>query len=99
MKTLEEIKKVSLPACRKFDVARLAAFGSVSRGAGTASSDVDLLVEFRDPDRFPARRFFGLLHQLEDSLGCKVDLLTPASLKNPYFKRRVLRSLVPIYEG
>ena len=99
MKTLEEIKKVSLPACRKFDVARLAAFGSVSRGAGTASSDVDLLVEFRDPDRLPAGRFFGLLHQLEDSLGCKVDLLTPASLKNPYFKRRVLRSLVPIYEG
>lgn len=99
MKTLEEIKKVSLPACRKFDVARLAAFGSVSRGAGTESSDVDLLVEFRDPDRLPARRFFGLLHQLEDSLGCKVDLLTPASLKNPYFKRQVLQSLVPIYEG
>ena len=99
MKTLQEIKEVSLPACRKFDVVRLAAFGSISRGSATESSDVDLLVEFRNPDRLPARRLFGLFHQLEDSLGCKVDLLTPASLKNPYFKRQVLQSLVPIYEG
>ena len=99
MKTLDEIKKASKPACKKYDVDRLAAFGSIILGSATEASDVDLLVEFKNPDHLPARRYFGLLHQLEDSLGCKVDLLTPASLKNPYFKQRVLQSLVPIYEG
>jgi len=88
-----------LPACRKFDVRRLDVFGSTARDAASGTSDVDLLVEFRDPDRTPARRFFGLLHQLEDTLGCKVDLLTTASLRNPYFRERVLKERIPIYEG
>jgi predicted nucleotidyltransferase len=96
---LEEIKMAALPACREFEVSRLYAFGSVARGAATASSDVDLLVEFHDPARRPARRFFGLLHRLEDTLRCKIDLLTLDSLSNPYFRRRVLEEKVPVYEG
>lgn len=96
---LEEIRIAALPACRKFGVSRLDAFGSTARGSAMASSDVDLLVEFREPCRTPARRFFGLLHYLEDVLGCKVDLLTVNSLRNPYFKRRVLEERVILYEG
>jgi len=95
----EDIRKGSLPACRKFDVRRLDVFGSTARDAASGTSDVDLLVEFRDPDRTPARRFFGLLDQLEDTLGCKVDLLTTASLRNPYFREGVLKERIPIYEG
>ena len=97
--TLQEIKITALPACRKFDVSRLYAFGSTARGTSGGSSDVDLLVEFNDPTRTPARRFFGLLHYLEDALECKVDLVTVDSLKNPYFKRRMMQERVPIYEG
>ena len=96
---LEDIKKAALPACREFDVRRLDAFGSIARDTTNASSDVDLLVEFREPSRSPAKRFFGLLHQLEDTLGCEVDLLTMASLRNPYFRARVLRERIPVYEG
>lgn len=96
---LAEISKVAVPACRQFDVKRLDAFGSTVRGSSTSSSDVDLLVEFKDPDREPAKRFFGLLHRLEDSLGCPVDLLTAGSLRNPYFSARALRETVPVYEG
>ncbi|MCK5802981.1 MAG: nucleotidyltransferase family protein [Lentisphaeria bacterium] len=94
-----EIKNAVLPACREFGVRRLDAFGSVARGTTSSSSDVDLLVEFDAPDRSPAKRFFGLLHRLEDTLGCDVDLLTSTSLKNPYFRKRVLSERVPIYEG
>jgi len=96
---LDHIANEALPACRQFDVKRLDAFGSMARGTATSASDVDLLVEFNDPGRDPARRFFGLLHCLEDTLGCKVDLLTINSLRNPYFKARVLKERVPIYEG
>jgi uncharacterized protein len=97
--TLEEIKKVAGPACREFKVKRLDLFGSLARGEGTAQSDVDLLVEFEEPDVYPSKRFFGLLHHLEDALGCEVDLLTVYSLRNPYFCRRVLKERVNIYGG
>ena len=96
---LNHLANQALPACRQYDVKRLDAFGSTARGEATAASDVDLLVEFNDPGRDSARRFFGLLHHLEDTFACKVDLLTVNSLRNPYFKARVLKERVPIYEG
>jgi hypothetical protein len=96
---IEDIRKAAAPACREFNVKRLDAFGSAARGSATSSSDVDLLVEFKEPAQSPAKRFFGLLHQLEDSLGCAVDLLTPNSLRNPYFKERVLKERISVYEG
>ena len=97
--TLEEIKQVAVPACREFKVKRLDLFGSLARGEGTTASDVDLLVEFEAPDLHPSKRFFGLLHQLEDALRCEVDLLTVSGLRNPYFRRRVLQERVNIYGG
>ncbi len=97
--TLEEVKRIAIPACREFDVKRLDVFGSLARGDERSSSDVDLLVEFEDLNRHPSKRFFGLLHCLEDRLGCKVDLLTSTGLKNPYFRRRILQERVSIYGG
>jgi hypothetical protein len=97
--TIEEIKKISDAACREFNVKRLDAFGSAARGTSAQQSDVDLLVEFQNPDHNPAKRFFGLLHRLEDQLGCRVDLLTLDSLRNPYFRKRVLKERMPLYEG
>jgi predicted nucleotidyltransferase len=97
--TLAEIKKVAIPACRAFKVKRLDLFGSLARGEETAESDVDLLVEFEEPDLHLSKRFFGLLHHLEDTLGCEVDLLTVNSLSNPYLRRRVLKEKMNIYGG
>ena len=97
--SLNDIRMFVIPACREFGVRRLEAFGSVVRGSFSSSSDVDLLVEFADPDHAPAKRFFGLLHQLESTFGCEVDLLTINSLQNPFFKARVLKEKVSVYEG
>jgi predicted nucleotidyltransferase len=96
---LEQVKEVSDAVCREFDVKRLDIFGSIARGMDSASSDVDLIVEFRNPEDRPAKRFFGLLHRFEDALGCHVDLLTLDSLRNPYFRKRVLSERIPLYEG
>ena len=96
---IDDLKKVAIPACKHFQVKRLDVFGSLARGETDSASDVDLLVEFDNPDDRPAKRFFGLLHQLEDSLGCDVDLLTTNGLRNPYFRRRVMQERVCIYEG
>ncbi len=55
-------------------------FGSVARGEANQNSDLDLLVDY-DLDKispwFPVR----LIRDLENFLGIKVDVVTPAGLK------------------
>ncbi len=68
-------------------------FGSIARGEAGPSSDVDLLVDV-GPGRssfFPA----GLLADLEDLLGCKVDILTENGL-HWYIRDRILKEAVPL---
>ena len=96
---ISKIQEIAESLCREFDVKRLDVFGSTVLGTATQSSDIDLLVEFTDPEDRPAKRFFGLLHSLEDSFKCSIDLYTPQSLRNPYFRARVLKEKVSVYEG
>jgi predicted nucleotidyltransferase len=95
---IDDIKRVSASVCKMFDVKQLDVFGSVARGTADDTSDVDLIVEFCHPELHPSKRFFGLLHQFEDKLHCKVDLLTLKSIRNPYFRKRVLSERTTIYE-
>ena len=96
---LEELKGIAEVACRQYRVKRLDASGSTARGTATESSDIDLLVEFKESDQNLTRRFFGLLHYLEDHLGCEIDLFTADSLRNPYFRERIMQERMPVYEG
>ncbi len=68
-------------------------FGSAARGEADEESDIDLLVDV-GPGRTP---FFpgGLLADLEELLGCKVDVVTPEGL-HWYIKDRVLKEAVPL---
>jgi uncharacterized protein len=68
-------------------------FGSVVRGEARADSDIDLLVDVGAEHSawFPA----GLILDLEDLLGRKVDVLTEAALHH-YIRDRVLREAVPL---
>ena len=96
---IEKLRKIVATLCREFEVKRLDVFGSMVRGTTTQSSDIDPLVELVDPDNRPAKRFFGLLHRLEDTLKCDIDLYTYRSLRNPYFRTRVLKERESVYEG
>lgn len=82
--------------CRRNDVSRIAVFGSVARGQATASSDLDLLVEFRSPKGLLA--LVSLERQLSDALGVRVDLLTEAAL-SPYLRDRITQELQIVYEA
>jgi predicted nucleotidyltransferase len=92
------LKATVKPLCDDFHVKRLDVFGSVAKQTATPKSDIDLIVEFNNPDQQPSRRYFGLLHRLEEVLGTEIDLITIDGLKNPFFKRRILSERVPIYE-
>jgi predicted nucleotidyltransferase len=85
---------------RREEILRLAAshgasniriFGSVARGEAGANSDVDLLVEFE-----PGRSLLdlaGLELDLQDLLGCKVDVGTQV---REIIRDRVEREAVPL---
>ena len=68
-------------------------FGSVARGDNSEASDVDLLVKAN-----PGCSLFdlgGLLEDLQDLLGSRVDLVIEDGLK-PRLRDRVLREAVPL---
>lgn len=68
-------------------------FGSVLRGEDGEDSDIDILV-----DALPGATLLdlgGLMMELEELLGVKVDLLTPAELPRQ-FRDEVLAKAQPI---
>ena len=77
----------------KRGVRRIRLFGSMARGEAGPLSDVDFLVEFE-----PGRSLLdqgGLLMDLEELLGCKVDIISEGALRSRY-RERVLSEAVPL---
>ena len=68
-------------------------FGSMSRGDGNDSSDVDLLVTLAPGTS--ALALGGLLLDAQDLLGRRVDIVTEASL-HPALRERVIAAAVPL---
>jgi uncharacterized protein len=70
-------------------------FGSVARDEATEDSDVDFLVSARETTSpwFPA----GLVLDLDDFLGCRVQVVTEGGLYS-LLKRRILGEAVPLLE-
>jgi hypothetical protein len=68
-------------------------FGSVARGEARKDSDIDFLVDTGPVTSswFPA----GLVLDLEEVLGCKVEVVTEKGL-SPFLKERVLKDAVPL---
>ncbi len=62
-----------------FGVKRIGIFGSYSKDVQKEDSDVDLIVEFERPIGL---KFFELSEYIENLLGKKVDILTPAGIKS-----------------
>lgn len=68
-------------------------FGSAARGDAGPDSDVDILVDME-----PGRSLFdvgGLLMDLQDLLGRRVDIVTEKAL-HWYIRDRVLKEAVPL---
>jgi predicted nucleotidyltransferase len=83
---------------KRYQIRRLALFGSAARGELKPSSDVDLLVEF-ETGVAPS---LGGMVEIQTALsklfgGRKVDLATPAILKNPYRQRAIEKDLEELY--
>lgn len=85
--------------CRRHHVRRLDLFGSAATGDfDPARSDLDFLVEFDDlPPVAFVDAFFGLREGLETLFSRPVDLVTPESVVNPYFRASIAAGRQPLY--
>jgi uncharacterized protein len=97
--SLDQLRRQLLPFCRKYPIARLEVFGSIADGTATPKSDVDLMVTF-DPGVRVGKEFFTMALELEDILGCQIDLVERAAIermKNPFKRRSILSCTQLVY--
>lgn len=78
---------------RRHGVVRASVFGSVARGDGLPTSDIDFLVEFQEGRSL--LDLVGLRLDLAEALDREVDVATPASL-HPMLRDRILGESVPV---
>ncbi len=98
--TLEEISNAVKSACEGLPVRSVEVFGSLARGEGHTGSDVDLLVDFLPGARFGLLEMGALKEDLEELLGCAVDLVSRKAVEkspNPYRRKSMLSSPISVY--
>jgi uncharacterized protein len=90
---LKEKREAILHIAARHGARNVRVFGSVARGAADEQSDIDFLVEME-----PGRSLLdlgGLLMDLQELLGQKVDVVTERGLK-PRIRERVLNEAVAL---
>ena len=98
MLTIEKIKEIITPICKKYGVKRAYLFGSYAHNEATEKSDVDIRIESGK-----IRGLFqlsGFRLDLVEALGTEVDLLSV--LPDPQFKRfreNLKRDEILLYES
>lgn len=97
-KYIKNVIKANRGIFEKYQVRKLALFGSYVRNEQNSKSDIDFMVEFKKSSFY---NYMGLLHELEDLFGKyvnKVDLVTKKSL-NKYRKPYILKEVEYIERG
>lgn len=90
---LQEKREEILRLCARYEAQNIRIFGSVARGEADEQSDLDFLVEME-----PGRSLFdlgGLQYDMEQLLGCSVDVVTDQGLRER-MRNRVQREAIPL---
>jgi uncharacterized protein len=91
---LKDKREEILAIAEKHGARNVRVFGSVARREADEKSDIDLLIDYsldKVTPWFPA----GLMLELQDLLGRKVDIVTVTGLKER-IRARVLQEAVPL---
>lgn len=83
IRTLEDIRRLRpqiMELARRHRARQVYVFGSMARGESREDSDIDFLVDFED--EYTLLDIAGLLGELEDLLGRKVDVIDRLSLRH-----------------
>ena len=82
-----------LSLAKKYGARNVRIFGSVARGDAREDSDIDVLVDLESGRSL--LDFGGLLMDLQDLLGRRVDVVTAKGLRDR-IRSRVLKEAVPL---
>ncbi len=77
------LKQLKPELAQKYHVHTIGLFGSIVRNDFSASSDIDILVDF---DRPIGIEFIDLANYIEATLHHKVDLVSRNGIKEKYYK-------------
>lgn len=90
---LKEKRGGILRIAARHGVTGIRVFGSAARGEATDQSDIDFLVDVNGPITpwFPG----GLVAELEEALGRRVDVVEPDAIREP-LRKHVLEGAVPL---
>lgn len=75
----------------KYSIRRIGVFGSVARDEAIATSDVDIVVEMREPDPF---YLVHIRETLSVELECHIDIVALRDSMNEALKARIEREAV-----
>ncbi len=90
---LQEYREQILDLARRHGARNVRVFGSLARGEGGDSSDLDLLVTLGEGRSL--LDLVGLKQDLEDLVHRPVDVVTERAL-SPYLRERILSEAVPL---
>jgi len=90
-RTLEKRKGEILRISSQHGARNVRIFGSRAREGSSETGDLDLLVEMKPNSSL--LDLIAIKQDLEDLLGCKVDVVTESSL-SPYIKDEILKEAV-----
>jgi predicted nucleotidyltransferase len=78
--TLRQRREEILAIAKRYGAKNIRVFGSIARGEAGPESDVDLVVKFEPGTSLLDHG--GLIMDLQDALGCKVDVISERGMKS-----------------
>lgn len=98
MKIIQEHINDIKDLCKKYHVAEMYAFGSITTDNFKSDSDIDFLVRFSDVDPLEYfDNFMDFKESLEKLFSRSVDLVEIQTIKNPILKRSIDRNKIILY--
>ncbi|PKL46038.1 MAG: nucleotidyltransferase [Planctomycetes bacterium HGW-Planctomycetes-1] len=91
--TLKANRSMILELAARYGAKNIRVFGSAARGDFDQSSDIDFLVDMEKGRSL--LDMGGLLMELQELLGCKVDVVTPQGLR-PRIRETVLKEAMAL---
>ncbi len=80
LETLRQRREEILTIARRYGAREIRIFGSVARNEAGPNSDIDLVVEFEPGTSLLDHG--GLIMDLQDALGCKVDVISARGMQD-----------------
>lgn len=93
---IDEISRIVSPIAKKYGIKRVYLFGSRARGDYTDDSDYDFVIE--PGEIHSIMEVFSFMNDLEDALGCNVDVVEERMIIEKDFLKSMNEDKVLVYE-